>query len=43
MVYITRKNIKIKQLSNKLDYIKIRPFKIKEKLREVVFKIDLPK
>ena len=41
MVYITQKNIKIKRLSDKLDFIKIRLFRIKEKLGEVVFKINL--
>lgn len=30
IVYLLRKNIKIKQLSSKLNYIKLGPFKIKE-------------
>jgi hypothetical protein len=37
MVYLLRKNIKIKQLSNKLNYIKIGLYKIKKKLKSVTF------
>ena len=43
MVYLLKKNIKTKQLSDKLDYIKIGPFKIKKKLRPVTFKLSLLK
>ena len=31
MVYLLRKNVKIKRLSNKLDHKKLGPFKIKKK------------
>ena len=43
MVYLLRKNIKTKRLSNKLDHIKLGPFKIEKKLRPVIFKLILPK
>ena len=43
MVYINRKNIKTKRPSKKLDYTKIGPYEIKEKLGAVTFKIKLPK
>ena len=43
MVYLIRKNIKIKYLSNKLDYIKLRLFKIKKKLGSIIFKLELLK
>ena len=41
MVYLLRKNIKTKRLSDKLDYIKLGPFKITEKLGLVIFKLEL--
>ena len=43
MVYLLRKNIKIKRLSDKLDYIKLRLFKIEKKLGPVIFKLIMPK
>ena len=43
MVYLLRKNIKTKRPSSKLDHIKLRPFRIKEKKGLVIFKLDLPK
>ena len=43
MVYINRKNIKITRLSNKLDYIKIRPFLINEVLRDITYRVCLLK
>ena len=42
-VYLFCKNIKIKQPSNKLDYKKMRPFCITEKLLKVNFRLSLPK
>ena len=42
-VYLRRKNIKIKQPSMKLDYMKLGPFKIKRKLSSVTFELELPK
>ena len=42
-VYLRRKNIQTKQLSMKLDYIKLRLFKVKKKLLPVIFKLELPK
>ena len=43
MVYLLRRNIKIKRLSDKLDHTKLGPFKIKEKKGPVTFKLDLLK
>ena len=43
IVYLLRKNIKIKRLSDKLDYIKLGPFIIKNKLGLVTYKLVLPK
>ena len=43
MTYLLRKNIKIKRPSEKLDYTKLRPFKIKEVLGLVIFKLTLLK
>ena len=31
LIYLTHKNVKIKRLSLKLNYIKLKPFKIKKK------------
>jgi hypothetical protein len=42
-VYLLCRNIKIKRLSQKLDYQKIRPFIIKEKLGPVNYKLQLLK
>ena len=41
MVYLLRKNIKIKRPSDKLDYTKLEPFKIKDKLGPVTFRLNL--
>ena len=41
MVYLLRKNIKIKRSSDKLDYIKLGSFKIKDKLGLVTFRLNL--
>ena len=43
MVYLLRKNIKTKQSSNKLNYIKLGLFKIKDKLGLVTFQLNLLK
>lgn len=42
-VYLLRRNIKTKRLSQKLDHQKIRPFIITEKLGLVNYKLRLPK
>ena len=41
MVYLLRKYIRIKRLSDKLDYTKLRPFKIKKILGPILFKLEL--
>jgi len=41
-VWLLYKNFKLRQLSKKLDYVKIGPFKIVEKILEVIYKLDLP-
>ena len=43
IVYLLRKNIKIKRLNIKLNDIKLRPFKIKKKKELVIFELDLLK
>jgi len=40
-VWLLYKNFKLRQLSKKLDYIKIRLFKIAEKISEVTYKLNL--
>ena len=40
-VYLLRKNIKTKRPNNKLDFKKLGPFKILEKIRDVNFKLRL--
>ena len=42
-VYLVYKNIKIKKLSDKLDYKKLRLYKIKEIRDRVNYKLALPK
>ena len=37
-----RKNVKITKLSNKLNYIKIGPFRILKSIKGISFKLDLP-
>jgi len=41
-VWLLYKNFKSRQLSKKLDHIKIGPFKIAEKISEVMYRLDLP-
>ena len=41
IIYLLRKNIKIKRFSNKLNYTKLKPFKIIEKLELIMFKLKL--
>jgi len=40
-VWLLYKNFKSRQLSKKLDYIKIGLFKIAEKILKVMYKLDL--
>ena len=40
-VWLLYKNILSRQLSKKLDYIKLRPFKIKKKVLKVNYKLNL--
>jgi len=40
-VWLLYKNFKSRQLSKKLDYIKIGLFKITEKISEVIYRLDL--
>jgi len=40
-VWLLYKNFKLKQLSKKLDHIKIGLFKIIEKISEVIYRLDL--
>jgi len=40
-VYLLRKNIKTQRPSNKLDFKKIKPFKIEEQIRKVNYKLRL--
>ena len=42
-VYLLTKNIKSKQPSKKLDYMKVRPFLIKRQRGPVNYKLDLPR
>jgi len=41
-VWLLYKNFKLRQLSKKLDYIKIGLFKIIERTLEVIYRLDLP-
>jgi len=41
-VWLLYKNFKLRQLSKKLDYIKIGLFKIIVKISEVIYRLDLP-
>ena len=40
--YLLQRNIKIIRLSGKLDYIKLRLFRIKKVLRKDNYELDLP-
>jgi len=42
-VYLIRKNIKTKRPNSKLDFKKLGPFKIKDKLGPVTYRLQLPK
>ena len=42
-VYLLRRHIKTKRLSLKLDYTKLRLFKIKRAIGKVNFELDIPK
>ena len=42
-VYLLRKHIKIKQSSTKLDFKKLRPYKVLEKIKPINFKLQLSK
>ena len=42
-VYLLRKHIKTKRLSTKLDFKKLGPFKILEKVSLVNYRLQLPK
>jgi len=41
-VWLLCKNFKLRWLSKKLNYIKIRLFKIVEKISKVIYRLDLP-
>jgi len=41
-VWLLYKNFKSRQLSKKLDYVKIGLFKIIKKISEVIYRLDLP-
>ena len=41
-VQLLYKNFKSRRLSKKLDYIKLRLFKVLRKIIKVIFKLDLP-
>ena len=43
MVYLLRRNIKTKRSSDKLNHIKLGPFKIKDKKGPVIYELKLPK
>ena len=43
MVYLLRKHIKIKRPSSKLDHTKLGPYRIKEKLGPVTYRLEIPK
>jgi len=40
-VWLLYKNFKLRQLSKKLDYAKIGPFKIIVKISEVIYRLNL--
>jgi len=41
-VWLLHKNFKNWQLSKKLDYVKLKPFKISAKVSNLMYKLDLP-
>ena len=42
-VYLLRRNIKTTRPSDKLDHVKIGPFKIQEQIGKVNYRLELPK
>src|SRR5436190_20542771 len=42
-IYLSCENFKIKQLSKKLDYQKIKTFKMKQQIKSVTFELELSK
>jgi len=40
-VWLLHKNFKLRWLSKKLNYIKIRPFKIAVKISEIIYRLNL--
>jgi len=40
-VWLLHKNFKSRQLSKKLDYVRLGPFKIKQKISLVIYKLNL--
>jgi hypothetical protein len=43
MVYLLRRNFTTTRLSSKLNYKKVRPFKIAEKLLDTNYRLSLPR
>ncbi len=43
MIYLFKKNIKIKRLSDKLNYTKLGLFKIEKRLRLIIYKLIILK
>lgn len=43
IIYLFRRNIKIKRSSNKLNYTKLELFRIKEKLELIIYRLELTK
>ena len=41
-IYLLRKNVNTTKLNNKLNYVKIGPFKILKNIKGASFKLDLP-
>ena len=41
-IWLLHKNFKSRQLSKKLNYVKLGLFKVLKKVTKVIFKIDLP-
>ena len=41
-MWLLYKNFKSQQLSKKLDYVKLKPFKILAKILGLIYKLDLP-